>query len=174
MSEDTEFDGKDILDALEETFCDGQVTAKYGELLQRLAEKYHFADPSTTEDGDALLTRIATDSHDALENRALVSEYAEITDRLLTFFAVNEISLRKKQKAQDVSVEDVSDSPDEHLPDVEEGELDEFMERVAYVCLRAVDDDVLALQYTCLPYIAAALDEGRFEELILEHKGMSA
>lgn len=141
MSDDDAAAAAELIDSLEDWFCQGAVTSRVGDLLTEIA-----SEPAFKGFGDAS-DPAATDEGLALERMAAFSRYAELVDHLLDHF-VSQI--------------------------VEEGNVDgreTLMRDIAAIVVALVEDESKQ-HFTCVPFIAGALDHEHFGRLISDTQNM--
>lgn len=130
----------ELIDSLEEWFCQGGVTTQVGDFLSAAAQLPAFAGFAEAEENVP-----DTDDANAHVRMAQFAEYGELIDALLDHFV-------------------------SHL--VEDEAAKETVARDIATIVVALVDDESKRHFTCVPFIAGALDHAHFFRLIADTQCM--
>lgn len=166
-----------LLAEFEDFFASGEITSRVGNALRSAVQNYTFVDSEDEEgeeeedDEKAQKPKDhATDHEGAQRNYGIFLEFADMIDGLVTEFVesldVSKIQ-PKKQAAVDGAAAAAAESEETKVS------ADELMTKVAELCDMLVDHPMAGM-FTSIPYVAAALDFGRFQELVYDHANIAA
>ena len=131
-----------------------------------MASKYHFAPENENEDDEKdekeekQQSTTNTDHAGAQENYGQFLEFGNVIDSLVTYFVEN-VDLKQVFQGQQSQQEGDDETT------VVSKQRDDLLTMVAEICNDLVDDPKAAM-FVSIPYVAAALDFERFEDLILD------
>ena len=128
----------ELIESLEDWFCQGAVTSRIGDLLDEIAHKPEFKNFAVEIDSE-------TDSAMGLERMAAFSRYSELLDYLLDHFV-------------------------KHIADGEAA-CASVMSDIANTVIALVEDEAKR-HFTCVPFIAGALDFDHFSVLVADTQNM--